>query len=128
MSQGATLEDPEYINLRSFKRDGSAVDTPVWCAALEGKLVVFTLRESYKVRRVRRNPSVQVAECDVRGGLRGPWRDATCVIVEPGSAEETRAYRALTRKYGWKMRVGDFFSALVGRKKRRVVLAITPSA
>lgn len=128
MTTSATSDDPKYISLRSFKRDGTAVDTPVWCAALDGKLVIFTLRESYKVGRIRRNPKIQMAECDVRGALRGPWRDATCVIVEPGSEEETRAYTALTRKYGWKMRVGNLFSSLTGRRKRRVVLAIVPSA
>jgi hypothetical protein len=118
------LADAEYINLRSFKRDGAAVDTPVWCAPLDGKIVIFTLRDSYKVKRVRRNPKIQVARCDVRGGLLGPWLDATCRAIENDPTYDARAYAALTRKYGWKMRIGNFFSSLSGRIRRRLVMEI----
>ncbi len=127
MTSGTPLDDAEYINLRSFKRDGGAVDTPVWCAPLDGKLVLFTLRESYKVKRVGRNPSVQVARCDLRGGLLGPWLQGRCQLVSDAE-HEARAYAALTRKYGWKMRAGNFFSALSGRKRRRVVMEIALDA
>src|SRR6188508_1507953 len=103
------LDHAQYVSLRSWKRDGKPVDTPVWCAPLDGKLVVFTLRESYKVKRVQRNPAVALAKCDVRGKLLGSFIDGTCRVVED-RAEEKRAYAALTRKYGWKMRIGDVFS------------------
>jgi PPOX class probable F420-dependent enzyme len=120
---GTPLDDAEYVNLRSYRRDGSAADTPVWAAACEGKLVVFTLRESYKVKRIARNPRVQVARCDVRGGLRGPWLDAQArLVTDP--VEEKRAYAALDAKYGLKMRVGTVLSTLVGRAKRRVVIEV----
>jgi PPOX class probable F420-dependent enzyme len=128
MTTTTPLDDAEYVNLRSFKRDGTPVDTPVWCAPLDGKLVIFTLRESYKVKRVRRNPKVQVAACDIRGGLRGPWLDATCGAIENDRAYEARAYAALTRKYGWKMRVGNVFSTLSGRIKRRLIMEIALAA
>jgi PPOX class probable F420-dependent enzyme len=114
-----------YISLRSFKQNGQPVDTPVWVAPIEGKLVVFTLRDSYKVKRVRRNPKVQVAKCDVRGNLQGDWHDGTCRVVEGEPDWEARAYDALLRKYGWQMAVGNFFSALSGRKKKRILLEIT---
>ena len=125
MTSSTPLDDARYISLRSYKRDGAAVDTPVWCAPLDGTVVMFTLRESYKVKRVRRNPHVQIARCDVRGRLLGEWRDGTCVAVEGDPARERNAYAALTHKYGMQMRIGDFFSALSGRKKRRVILQVT---
>jgi PPOX class probable F420-dependent enzyme len=124
MASATPLDDAEYINLRSFKRDGSSVDTPVWCAPLDGKLVIFTLRDSYKVKRVRRNARVQVAKCDVRGGLLGPWLDATCRAIEHDPAYDARAYAALARKYGLKMRIGNVFSALSGRIRRRMIMEI----
>jgi PPOX class probable F420-dependent enzyme len=119
------LGDPRYINLRSFKRDGSGVDTPVWCAALDGKLLIFTLGDSFKVKRIRRNPRVQVAKCDVRGKLLGEWVDARCRAVEDEPELERRAYAALRAKYGWQMRVGDFFSRLSGNMKKRLVMEIS---
>ena len=127
MPTGTPLDAAEYINFRSFKRDGAAVDTPVWFATLDAKLVIFTLRETYKVKRVARNPRVQVAPCEFNGTLRGAWLDGTCRAVEDREHEK-RAYAALTAKYGWKMRIGDFFSALSGRKRRRVVLEIALAA
>jgi len=116
-----------YISVRSYKRDGSPVDTPVWCAPLDGKLVIFTLRESYKVKRIARQPRVQVAACDLRGALLGPWHDGSCRAVTD-TEHVARAYAALREKYGWKMYIGDFFSSLSGRRKRRLVMEITVGA
>lgn len=124
---GTALDDAEYVNLRSYRRDGSGADTPVWVAPWQGKLAVFTLRESYKVKRIRREPRVQVARCDVRGKLRGPWLDGRARIVTD-HAEERAAYAQFNEKYRLRMRIGTVFSTLVGRAKRRVILEITLSA
>ena len=127
MAQATPLDRVSYINLASYRKDGSLVQTPVWVAPLDGKLVVFTLRETYKVKRIQRNPSVRVAECDVRGKLLGPWLEGTCRLVDDPGLEK-RAYAALREKYGLMMRLGDVMSTLVGRIKRRVVLEITLNA
>ncbi|HEV7734004.1 MAG TPA: PPOX class F420-dependent oxidoreductase [Candidatus Binatia bacterium] len=113
-----------YISLRSFKRDGGAVDTPVWVAPLDGTLVVFTLRTSFKVKRIRRNPRVQVAACGMFGAVTGPWRDGTCRLVED-AAHEARAYAALEAKYGWQMQLGTLMRRLFGGIEKRAILEIT---
>jgi PPOX class probable F420-dependent enzyme len=118
------LPDERYINLESFKRDGNGVQTPVWCAPLDGKIVVFSAGSAYKVKRVGRNPRVRVAACDVRGKLRGPWHEGSCVLVHD-PAHQQRAYAALRAKYGWMMKITDFFSGLAGKKSQRAVLEIT---
>ena len=120
---GTPLDDARYINLRSFRRDGSGADTPVWAAPSDGKLVVFTLRESYKIKRIKRESRVQIARCDARGKLLGPWIDGAAHIVTDAE-EEKRAYAALNRKYGLTMRIGTVLSTLIGRARRRVVLDI----
>jgi PPOX class probable F420-dependent enzyme len=114
---------PPYVSLRSFKRDGGAVDTPVWAAPLDGKLVVFTLRDSFKVKRIRRNPRVQVATCGVFGTVTGAWIEGTCRLVDD-AGHEARAYAALDAKYGWQMRLGTFLRRMVGGLERRVILEI----
>ena len=127
MAGSTPFDRVSYISLASYRKDGSLVETPVWVAPLAGRLVVFTLRESYKVKRVQRNPAVRVAECDVRGKLLGPWHDGSCrVVADP--EHEKRAYAALRKKYGLMMRIGDVMSTLTGRIKRRVVLEITLNA
>ncbi len=118
------LDGERYINLETFKKDGNGVKTPVWAAPLDGTLVIFTAGDSFKVKRLRRNPKCRAAGCDVRGNVHGPWLDGTCRIVEdPG--EQARVHAALRRKYGWMMAVGDFFAAISGRKKRRAFLEVT---
>ncbi len=120
---GTPFDDETYVSLRSFKRDGTGVDTPVWAAPLDGGLVVFTLRDSYKVKRIANNPRVQVAPCGVMGGVTGPWRDGTCRLVTD-KAYEARAYQALEAKYGWQMRLGTMMRRIVGGMDRRVILEI----
>jgi PPOX class probable F420-dependent enzyme len=118
------LEDARYINLLSFKRDGGEAKTPVWMTEVDGKLGVFTGGDSYKIKRIRRNPSVRVARCDARGNLLGPWYDGTAAIVaEP--ERQRRILQALSRKYGWQMALTNFFAAVSGRTKRRAYLEIT---
>ncbi|MFN8544925.1 MAG: PPOX class F420-dependent oxidoreductase [Candidatus Binatia bacterium] len=121
---GTPFDDDTYVSLRSYKRDGSPVDTPVWAAPLEGTLVVFTLRDSFKVKRIRRNPRVQVARCGMFGAVSGTWRDGTCRIVE-SPTDEARAYHALDAKYGWQMRLGTLMRRFVGGLEKRMILEIT---
>ncbi|MGH7440074.1 MAG: PPOX class F420-dependent oxidoreductase [Polyangiaceae bacterium] len=118
------LDDARYISLLSYKRDGGAVQTPVWVAGLEGKLVIFSNRDSFKVKRVGRNPKVRVARCDVRGKVLGPWHDGTCTIsTDP--AHNERIMGALNAKYGFVASVLNFFSHLAGKDKERAFLEVT---
>jgi|tagenome__1003787_1003787.scaffolds.fasta_scaffold19353939_1 PPOX class probable F420-dependent enzyme len=120
--------DSKYVNLRSFKRDGTAVDTPVWFATLGDRIVIFTDGTSYKVKRIRRNPKVELARCGMRGEVLGPWLPGRCRIVEGEPELIKSAYDALNSKYGLMMRLGTVFSTLAGRVKRRLILEATLDA
>jgi PPOX class probable F420-dependent enzyme len=127
-STASDLRDAKYINLRSFKKNGQPVDTPVWFAEVAAdRLVVFTDGTSYKVKRIRRNPQVEIARCDMRGKLLGSWSGATCRALEQAQEPDSiaRAYDALNAKYGFLMRAGTVFATLAGRTKRRLILEIT---
>jgi hypothetical protein len=117
------LAQQEYISLETFKRNGAGVKTPVWCAPLDDEIVIFTEAKAFKVKRLGRNDHVCVAPCDVRGGVRGDWKDGSGRIVSDPD-EEARAYGAFVTKYGWKMRLLNFFSTIAGRINGRAVLAI----
>jgi uncharacterized protein len=60
-----------YLSVTSFKRDGTAIATPVWFVSDGGRLFALTDLHSAKVRRIRRNPRVLVAPCRAGGKLRG---------------------------------------------------------
>ncbi len=54
---------------------------PVWCAADDGTLLVFSEASSWKVKRIRRDPHVRVSPCNARNKLRGPALDGDASIV-----------------------------------------------
>ena len=97
--------------------------TPVWFAAAEGALWVFTAGESGKVKRLRRSPQARIAPCDARGRVQGEWRDATARIVTERAAIG-RAQAAMQAKYGWQIRLLDVFSRLARRIDSRVWIRI----
>jgi PPOX class probable F420-dependent enzyme len=72
-SDFAGLQAQEYALLVTFRKDGTAVPTPVWFALLDDRhLVVSTEERTAKVRRIRRDPRARVFPCDPRGKPLGP--------------------------------------------------------
>ncbi len=119
----ATLADTPYVSLRTFRKNGTSVDTAIWIAGLEGSLVAFTDGTSYKVKRIRADSRCAVAVCNASGKVSSGWVDGKVEIV--GDPErERRAYEVLRQKYGWQMKGLDFVSWIGGRIGRRVVLEI----
>jgi PPOX class probable F420-dependent enzyme len=117
------LDRHRYMSLATFRRSGAEVATPVWFAAADGKLYVFTAEQSGKVKRLRHSTRARVAPSDARGRVRGEWREATArSLSEPRTIE--RAYAALQAKYGWQMRVTNLLSSLTGRINHRAWLEI----
>jgi PPOX class probable F420-dependent enzyme len=117
------LAGERYVNLETFRKDGSGVKTPVWAAGLDGKLVVLTDGTSFKVKRIRANPKIRVAPCDARGNVRGAWVDGEARILED-PAHAARAHEALKKKYGWQVWLLDVGSKIAGRYRRRAFLEL----
>ena len=130
MSESVTARTPgspmgghRYLNLATFRRNGAEVKTPVWFAATDGKLYVFTAGDSGKIKRLRRAPRVRIAPCDARGRVAGDWWDATArIVAAPRSIE--RAQAAFRAKYGWRMHMLDLFSRLARRIQHRAWIEI----
>ncbi len=123
MKDIAALGRQRYMALATFRRSGAEVRTPVWFAAMDGKLYVFTAGDSGKVKRLRHSSRARVATSDVRGNVRGEWWDAHArIVTEPRVIE--RAHAAMRVKYGWQARLGDLFSRLTGRLPRRAWIEV----
>jgi PPOX class probable F420-dependent enzyme len=116
----AQFANQKYINLQTFKRDGTAVATPLWFAESGSELVFYTTATSGKVKRLRNNPRVRVAVSDVRGNLKGEWMEGEARRLD--EAEAAQANRLITQKYGLIKRAMDFFSKF--RKSPRAAFAI----
>jgi PPOX class probable F420-dependent enzyme len=123
MTDLAALDRHRYVALATFRRSGAEVRTPVWFAAVDDRLYVFTAGDSGKVKRLRHSPRARVAPADVRGHVRGAWSEAAVrLVTEPAVID--RAHAALRAKYGVQMWLGDLFSRLSGRSARRAWIEI----
>jgi PPOX class probable F420-dependent enzyme len=121
------LASEEFVSITTFKRDGTAVSTPVWVAGDNGNLLVISEEDSWKVKRIRRDSHVRIAPCSARGAVCGEATEADAVI-DPDTA---LVEKVLARKYGWMYRTYMHVSAL-SRKLRRqpiptgVTIRVTP--
>ncbi len=112
----------EFVSLTTFRRDGSPVAVPIWIARNGDALVVSTPASTGKVKRLRRDPRVELRPC----GRRGQIREGAEPVV--GLAEvappEPNDLAALQRKYGLQYRIGTVVERLVRGRRERVILRI----
>ena len=112
MSGVGALAGEKYISLTTFKQDRTPVATPVWVVSDDGRrLLVWTAAQSWKVKRLRRDPRVLVSASDYRGRTRGESYQGVGRLLDipQGSLLEP----LLNRKYGWARRLLGLFNRLV---------------
>ena len=117
-----------YITLESYRRDGQPVRTPLWFASAPDAgapvFFIYSTADSFKIKRIRRNPTVRIAACDLRGTPSSLWIEAHAEII--AGADAAAGMRALDRKYfPWKQLLG---LAALFRRRARAVVAIRPAA
>ena len=54
------LSSGNYVLVTTFRRDGTAVPTPVWVARDGAELVIWSATKAGKVQRIRRSGDVEV--------------------------------------------------------------------
>jgi PPOX class probable F420-dependent enzyme len=121
------LARERYVSLTTFKRDGTPVSTPVWVAGDDGRLLVWTAADSWKVKRIRHDRRVRVAPCTAGGKVRGEAIDAQAEILE-----DTALVQTLEKRKYWLMSrlLGPIRAAIRWVRRQptppSVTLAITP--
>lgn len=98
------LKAQQFCLLTTYRKDGTAVPTPMWFAVDGETVIVATKGASAKVQRLRRNPEVTIGACNGSGHPRGPQPQALAQLVE--SPEEiARIEELLMARYGLKRRL-----------------------
>ena len=124
-SDYAGLHGHKYVLLVTFRKDGTAVPTPVWFALLDDhRLVTRTEERTAKVRRIRHSPRARVFPCDPRGKPLGPGVDGTVRILDDAE-ERRRAEAALDRHYGRPRRI---YEKVMADEGGMVYLEVAPAA
>jgi uncharacterized protein len=116
------LAGEKYINLETYRKNGRGVRTPVWfveSSSGDGSILyVRTSDDTGKYKRIRNNPSVQVAPCDMRGSVKGKWVKGEARIAS--EEEKLKAFKMLEKKYGIIYKMTRMFMS----RKNYVVIAI----
>ena len=104
----AELSGARYALLRSFRRDGTPVDTPIWFA-LDGDGLVFRTKLGPKTRRLSSRSDVELAACDYRGRVRPAAAAVAGHATILSGADAARANRVLHERYGWQWNIVPLF-------------------
>ena len=118
-----SLRGQTYAVLVTFRRDGTAVPSPVWLGVDDhGRVYVKTRRDAGKVKRLRRDNRVAIAPSDARGRPTGPAvRGSGRVLPQP---EWAHAEETLAAAYGASRRISE--RLLGGPPDAAAYLEITP--
>jgi len=109
----------KYINLETYKKDGSLVRTPVWFVIDNDLLYVITRESTGKVKRLKNNQNVRIVSCSFQGEPKNQWVKGIAQIITDESADEIIKLRK--KKYGFAARL---IGLLTSQKGSFVVYSI----
>src|SRR3954464_10039443 len=93
-----------YALLRSYRRDGTPVETPIWFG-VQGNSVVFRTKAGPRTKRLAARPDAELTACDYRGSVRSDETTLRGREAILSGGEATEANRALHRRYGWQWNI-----------------------
>jgi hypothetical protein len=105
------LTTAPFVLLTTFRRDGTAVPTPVWVVRIGDELVVWSNPTAGKMKRIRRDPRIEIGPCTRRGKALGRAIPGTARILE--NSELAAVLPALIDKYGLIARLTSLPSAVM---------------
>ena len=115
------FQNQVYLNLETFRKDGTSVNTPGWFVEQDERFYIRTVADSWKVKRIRNNAQVKVVPCKSQGQTLGEWVPAQARQVDdPGRAQEINAL--FNCKYGLQKRFFDLMGSM--RKTQMTTLEI----
>lgn len=98
----ADIASNRYVSLRTRKRNGDTVDTPVWIAPMGDGTACFTTEgNAGKVKRIRNFAEVTLRPCDMRGRVPEGASTVTATASVVTGADFAAVKAAVKRKYGW---------------------------
>lgn len=128
MDELTRLSTGKYLSLTTFRKSSEGVATPVWVAREGDHLYVTTRADSWKVKRLRNNPEVLLAPCDMRGNLTGAQVAGRGEVLDASASVHARDL--INKRYGLTAKVLFLWESLNARLGRAtsesVGLRLTP--
>ena len=104
--------DQKYINLETYKKDGTPVRTPVWFVIDNDLIYVITRDSTGKVKRLRNNQDVRIVLCSFKGEPKSEWIKGKAENITGDEANKIIKLRK--KKYGMFARLSGIFTSQKG--------------
>ena len=104
--------DQKYINLETYKKDGTPVRTPVWFVIDNDLIYVITRDSTGKVKRLKNNHDVQIVPCSFKREPKNEWVKGKAKKVTGKEADI--AIKLRKKKYGMFARLSSIFTSQKG--------------
>ena len=95
--------DQKYINLETYKNDGTSVRTPVWFVIDNDLIYVITRESTGKVKRLKNNHDVRIVLCSFKGEPKNEWIKGKAEKIMGEKADI--AIKLRKKKYGMSARL-----------------------
>lgn len=114
-----TLADEKYLLLVTYRRNGTAVPSPVWAIPLDsGKIGFWTSSGSGKAKRLAHTARVTVQPCDGRGKVKAGSQQTSGTATLVTGAELETIRQGIVAKYGFMTKVTKLLGTIGGIVKR----------
>ena len=104
--------DQKYINLETYKKDGTPVRTPVWFVIDNDLIYVITRDSTGKVKRLKNNHDVRIVLCSFKGEPKNEWIKGKAEKITGKEADI--AIKLRKKKYGMSARLIGLFTSQKG--------------
>ena len=104
--------DQKYINLETYKKDGTPIRTPVWFVIDKNLIYVITRDSTGKVKRLRNNQNVRIVPCSFKGEPKNEWVKGKAEMITGEEADKVIKFRK--KKYGMFARLIGIFTSQKG--------------
>lgn len=113
------VKKKKFISLTTFKKDDSRVATPIWFIWKDKKLLMFSEENTWKLKRIRNNPNVELIPCSYLGNPKGDLIiEGTAKFLDNEYGQEI--LRLMKKKYPFMCRI------VVNTKKKYKFFEVTP--
>lgn len=119
------LSDATFVSIESYRKNGTGIKSPVWMTHEDGKLYCWTGADSWKVKRIRNNPEVKLAESDAQGTLKSEQVPALGKVLDAPQDVKTQVGR-MAKKFGIQFRMFQLMGMF--RRSKYVAIEFSPTA
>ena len=106
--------DQKYLNLETYRKDQTPVQTPVWFVIENDQIYITTKETTGKVKRLRNNQNGRIAVCSMKGDIKGIWINVGLERINEDSDVE-KIVKLRKKKYGFSARLISMFTSQKGK-------------